>query len=304
MKKLLCILTMLCMSVFITSTASAYFIFNDWTLDVGGIDGLVDSDGYLYSDVDQIGFTGAAHSVTDPDTGAGYTEGILYATDMIGASNPTSGLNQTQFVYDAEILSGFEMTFEFMVESQITATFPDGYAFEHTGLGDIGTGVSMNVYIDNLNDGSGLEADRDTGLGFDDGQLVATFQVLPGDGGIYTTSTMDGSDDATFALVWAEAGVFSFMGQDLADWVLGGGLATIALTDSNYDADDDNNGIQDSTYGQDIWTIPDVQDAFNQVVSEDGSASLGVVPEPTTMFLFGFGLLGIASVSRRKKNMA
>ena len=311
MKKFLRILAILCMSLFITSSASATIILNNWTLDVGGIDGLIDSDGYLYTDVDQIGFTGAAHSVTNFGTGAGFTEGIIYATDMIGASNPTDGLGQTQFVYGGNILDGFEMTFEFKVESQVTAATADFFSWTHTGVGDVAGSAtdnsgnirdlaSLNIYIDNLNDGSGLQSDRDTGLGFDDGALIATFQVLPGDGGIYNNATSDGSDDATFELLWAETGVFSYLGQDLSEWTSGGSPVTLAITDSNFDGDDNDNGVLDSTYGNNYWTVPANQTPFNYVASEDGSASVGYVPEPTTLLLFGFGLLGMASVSRRK----
>ena len=38
-----------------------------------------------------------------------------------------------------------------------------------------------------------------------------------------------------------------------------------------------------------------------QITGDRGQGPPGVIPEPTTMLLFGFGLLGIAGVSRRKK---
>eukprot|EP00828_Plagiopyla_frontata_P007623 TRINITY_DN13637_c0_g1_i1.p1 TRINITY_DN13637_c0_g1~~TRINITY_DN13637_c0_g1_i1.p1 ORF type:complete len:317 (-),score=11.38 TRINITY_DN13637_c0_g1_i1:160-1110(-) len=303
MKKLFSALIILCVSLLITSTASALIIFNDWSLDLGGINGLADSDAYLYADVDQIGFTGIVHSTTTIPSGSGNSEGYLYATNMIGASNSNSGLNQEDFNYDDDgnpstpkiTLDGFEMTFSFSVDSQLISPS----AWTHTGTGDVtGSGTakdgtptdlrSLNIYIDNLNDGSGQRADLDTGLGFDDGTLIATFQVLAGDGGSFDTTQLDGHDDATFALVWAETGVFSYQGQDLSEWILGGSQITIGITDSNYDADPDKNDTLDTQKGTNVFTIPTTQTLYDFVATEDGSASFGAVPEPTTMLLLGF----------------
>ena len=68
-----------------------------------------------------------------------------------------------------------------------------------------------------------------------------------------------------------------------------------------------NSGIAGTTYnsyphgqlyaGTEFYSIPDFDYTF-RTYADDGS---NPVPEPTTMLLFGLGLLGLAGVNRRKK---
>lgn len=62
-----------------------------------------------------------------------------------------------------------------------------------------------------------------------------------------------------------------------------------SLLDDDYDPNPDNTNVIDG-------------DGFSIIHAENaGQYKIGVVPEPATLMLFGIGLLGFASISRRKK---
>lgn len=66
---------------------------------------------------------------------------------------------------------------------------------------------------------------------------------------------------------------------------------TDSLLDDDFDPNPDNSGIDE--FGNGISKI---------YVENAGQYKVAVIPEPTTMLLFGFGLLGIAGFSRRKNS--
>lgn len=298
MRKYLSMVLSFLIVVGMATFAQALVIFDDWTLDLRGVNGLANDNAFLYEDVDQITYFGIAHSQTIdtngnflPDVGElGTTDGLLTATN-IRAGGVLAGI------------SGFEMTFDFSIDAIGVDRASTGLDFVH--IGPTNTDGILEIWVDNLTDAVGVQSSTSTGLGYTDGELVATFQIVPGDGGIFTPATFDGSDDATFALVSAKAGVFTLKdGTDLADWVIGDPAVTMGITDSNFDADPIAStpgafSVLTPT-GLPGWAPIPLASPIDFIAEEDGSARLGVVPEPTTMMLMGFGLLGLGIVTRKK----
>ena len=299
MKTLFALFLSLLLLFSVSTSAQALVIFNDWSLNLDavgepGVTGQIDN-------INQILFDGIAYSQTDdtngnstPDIGEigatdGYLASYLY-TETPGQPAPT-------------IESwGFEMTFDFSTNS-VGIDPATGSSFEHLAAGTTISNASLqrdgilDIYVDNTPD-----ADINTGTGFTNGTLIAKLAYMQGLGGLFSPGTLDGHDDGTYQLIWALDNVLlDSNGNDLQDGI-GTSTYTIAITDTNFDGDDDENNTFDSTYGSSVWT-PGTQSAVNFVASLNGSSSLGVapIPEATTMLLFGFGLLGIAGINRKQK---
>lgn len=299
MKNLSALFLSLLLVLGVSTSAQALVVFNDWSLNLdavgeGGVSGQIDH-------INQILFDGIAYSQTDdtnannlPDPGEigatdGYLASYLY-TETPGQPAPTIEP------------WGFEMTFDYSINS-VGVNPATGASYEHLAAGTAISNATLqrdgilDIYIDGSPD-----ADVNTGLGFTNGTLIAQFEILAGVGGLFSPATLDGSDDATYKLIWAlDNVILDSNGNDLQD-TIGTTAYTIGITDTNFDGDDDENNQFDSTYGSNVWS-PGTQSATNFIASLNGSSSLGVgvVPEPTTMLLFGFGLLGIAGISRRQK---
>ena len=122
-------------------------------------------------------------------------------------------------------------------------------------------------------------------------------------GGNFSIANLDGHDDATWELIWAEEGVlFDAEGYDLSLTVDSDIKATIAITDTNFDADRDDNSLLDTEIGTNVFTPGEDQSLFSFLATQDGSSSVGLstIPEPATFLLFGIGLMSIAGISRKK----
>ncbi|WP_320041061.1 PEP-CTERM sorting domain-containing protein [uncultured Desulfobacter sp.] len=299
MKRLFTLVLSMLLLLGVSTSAQALVIFNDWSLNLdtvgeAGLTGQVDN-------INQILFDGIAYSQTNDTNGDGIPGiGEIGATDGLLASymyteTPGSPAPTTESW-------GFEMTFTYSMNS-VGIDPATGSNYEHLAAGTTLSGSDaylqrdgmLYVYID-----ASADADTTDGSGFSDGTLIAKFALVAGVGGQFSTVTMDGHDDATYELVWALDNVLlDSYGNDLQDSI-GTDAASITITDTNFDGDDDANGMYDSTYGS--WN-PGTQSSTNFIASLNGSGGMGgsAVPEPATILLFGFGLLGVAGISRRKK---
>jgi hypothetical protein len=142
----------------------------------------------------------------------------------------------------------------------------------------------------------------------------------PGDGGSFTPLSLDGNDDATFKLnrvlcpsCFMLPGVFfgdingDGMLEDLSlfDGVINPDMVTAVLTDNNFDADSDDDGVADQPMPTNWATYFPTRTLLDPPVAlyalNDGSASPAVqIPEPSTMILFVFGLLSLGLYSRKR----
>ena len=96
---------------------------------------------------------------------------------------------------------------------------------------------------------------------------------------------------------------FDGNGNDIGEYQVGDPLVLITITDSNFDGDPNDLGsfsVPNPTANLGFLASGTPID-FNAL--EDGSARLGVIPEPATMLLLGSGLIGLGVFGRRKKKI-
>ena len=300
-----------------STPAKAIIIVNDWTLDLTGLGlGLEKVD-----DISQITFHGVGHVQTVVDGDASGTASVgdigiydshLAATQLIdtgGSIITTTGLNNS-FHPDP-----WEMTFKLSEAAQYTSLAGSTLSYSHIAPGTYGgetvDGI-LKMYID-----TALDANTGTGNGYRNGTHIADLLInYPEPAGVFTTSTFDGAVDATFTAQWVMPNVFlDSSGNDLSTMP---GLVMMAITDSNFDGDPDNiggfshleptnwgayfptrlGGGEDSSVPPDGYADNSGPMAFYAL--EDGSAKIGVIPEPATMLLLGSGLLGLGFFGRKR----
>ena len=306
MKKLLLMTTALVLAFAISGPAGATIVLDGWTINATGLDGIAGSVGVI-DDIDSITYNGMVHVETFdtngnilPDAGEqAQIDGILNATSFVKEDGTT------QVVGNGSLLN-WELTFDFSIDALFTSIDGQDANFSHLGVTN-STGT-LSVYVDNLaNNPPGVTANQATGDGFQDGELIATFNVLAGDGGVYDFTTGNGSDDGTFALSWAKAGVlFDSNGVDLSTYNLANDIVLLAITGSDFDStfNDNYDAFQRPT--PTAWpngfngNYTDWGTPVQFFAQNDGSANLGATPEPSTIILLGVGLLGVAGFGRKK----
>ncbi|MEO7244334.1 MAG: flocculation-associated PEP-CTERM protein PepA [Rubrivivax sp.] len=279
----------------VSVSAGAALIVDNATLDLRGLDGLSATDSnYLIQGIDAFGFNDAPIHVIQ----SGLTPGSTFNVD--GKGNVSSYVNDVTGTISAPLLNydgsflglaGYELTFTFSVNGVNTGFDPlTGIVnFDHTG-------GMLSLYLDNLSNGG--KATPGTGAGYNDGILLATFDVLlvGNDGGSFNTITLDGSDDITFVLTYNLGALQDSFGNALLPGY------TLAFSDSNFDADSNNNGLLDETRGG-FGCSSTNQTLLNFCAAEDGTVRLATqqIPEPGALSLAALGLLGVGAASRRRK---
>lgn len=304
----------------ISSPVGASILLDDWTLDLNGVDGITGVD--VVTDIGQITFNGIGHqqlTALNPDGSAdGFVDGLLTATDYIDTGGAI--ISQLNPRYGEPVPNGFytglndiyQMNFDFSVDitgtsNNLVSTFTHPEPFYADGV--------LDIWVDGPADTFTI-ATNSTGAGFQDGVKIASFLIVPGEGGTFSYSTYDGSDDALFVLQWALPNIlFDADGNDLSIAPYGEDKLLVS-TDSNFDASPNAALEPGYTIGGGVPnTYPTIQDNWTAntgflangfgtdesfYVEEDGSARLQVVPEPSTFILLGAGLLGLGVIGRKR----
>ena len=189
MKKLSIIFASLLLLALTTSGYANTVIFDDWTLDLTGIEGQTSA----ITDIDQILFHGIGWTQTA-------TNDAGYQVDDIGA---TDGLYNSLTYWDTAgdthtWGSNLEISFVMSFNSIVTGASATDSAWTHLAAGtDLSTlsnpdGADLTniqrdgllyLYVDDTSDGTGANTATGDGYGgtLGDGTLIAIFQVLAGD---------------------------------------------------------------------------------------------------------------------------
>lgn len=296
MKKLLGILLVLLLTS--SSASAAALSFDNWQFNPNGADAAA---GYgLFSPIDEINILGTTLvNGTIPDaSGHGTFDqfGTFAATSFSNDGIPISG-------FDTGLGGGYELTF---VMSNTSGTYQYDPNDDASEL--LFTNSTFEIYLDTSMD----YGNAGNIAGAANGTLIAAFSLLSGSGEVDFDESggAGGHTNLTFIATQMMAGVwFTEDGTDMSTLASKDILITIVDTNNDVLGSGDHNAVEDiwsDEYdGKDGLTSGDYDDELGAKNPEfflrsDGSVAMGMVPEPTTIMLFGFGLLGIAGISRKK----
>lgn len=283
------------------SNASAFNTMLNWNLDVTGTAG-------NWTDGNTSDVAGDVIDIASQLNiqGFGYAEnsGLDLTTnpqDLIGTFKNWGVLNATG-TNDDNLNPNYEITavYEFAGDVNLgteTLSFTSG---------------TLKLYIDDLTnpDDNGdllLDENYNAGLtpnsimGADDGTHVATFTLDYGTGVVGENGTLDNDNFSIFYTATEMAANYFYdeNGVDLSTKVGAGFLLGFSNTTGLTSAVADR--IKDELGQFPGVNLPVIENPpHSTIISTNGQFELSVVPEPTTMLLFGFGLMGIAGITRKK----
>ena len=311
-----------------STPAKATLIVNNWTLDLSAVDSSLET----VNDIAQITFHGVAHIeiVDDVDASGtatvgdiGITDTHLAATQLVDTDGSYIASEMNNWVHAS---NPWEMTFDLTDAAVFTSLSGDALTYSHIAPGTYGGETAdglLDIYIDWKTEPGFVVASTGTGDGYTDNtlpptdpnkKLIAQLLIQTGPAGVFAPTTFDGSVDATFTAQWVMEGVFlDSLGNDLHQTPE---LVLMAITDSNFDGDPTGEGyfsLKEPTHWGDYFPtrlaggddldsdgFADNSNSMAFYAEEDGSARIGVIPEPATMLLLGSGLLGLGFFGRKR----
>lgn len=203
-------------------------------------------------------------------------------------------------------------------DNYLTATF-SGNGNLYSGTSFAFTNGTLNIYGESKA-GSNYASDTDSGTpdtlhyGANDGLLLGTFSLLNGGGALTANYAPNGEISANLGATFLKANTwFDPYGNDMSaltmpmtTFVLGTATtnATVLQPPMDTTLSDEYKEYFEAINGAGSYPGDFNAKGAYFYVSNGGQLRLDVVPEPTSMLLFGMGLLGIATTRLRKKKAA